>query len=223
MIFEGEDEVDSTAQTTESVVRAEVPDDYEPTQDEILEYAKCLGMDPDRDHELFWIAREGLKAPLPENWKPCQTGEHHEELENKTKRDEEKSTKKDGRKKKDKVCVRMRMRAGGMRAVRCCTRARGATLPCARQRLSVPLTCRATGQETEGRRLQGAQQKNQKQLQCARQPRAGRPQHAQEGLRQSRRAAQRPRICRQCWRSRAVVARPEESPRITFCVCRRRL
>ena len=25
------------------------------------------------DSDLFWIAREGLKAPLPRNWKPCQS------------------------------------------------------------------------------------------------------------------------------------------------------
>lgn len=25
------------------------------------------------DHDLFWIAKEGLKAPLPEPWKPCKT------------------------------------------------------------------------------------------------------------------------------------------------------
>ena len=103
--------------------------------------AFCGGQDKDED--LFWIAREGLKAPLPENWKPCKTtdeevspteprcgaitvpsadmcgcsqiyyfnfatGEsvwdhpcdeyyrnlYHEEVEKKTKRDEEKSKKK---------------------------------------------------------------------------------------------------------------------------------
>ena len=150
MMFEGEDEVESTAQTTESVVlEEELPDDYEPTQDEILEYAKWLGMDPDRDQELFWIAREGLKAPLPENWKPCQTGEHeiyyfnfatgesvwdhpcdeyyrnlyHEEVEKKSKRDEEKSKKKEEKKKKDKV--RGRTPAGAA----CALHARG----CARR------------------------------------------------------------------------------------------
>lgn len=39
------------------------------------EYAKWLGMDleNDRDQDLFWIAKEGLKAPLSENWKPCKT------------------------------------------------------------------------------------------------------------------------------------------------------
>lgn len=42
-------------------------------QDEVREYAKWLGMDLDEDRDLFWIAKEGLKAPLPENWKPCKT------------------------------------------------------------------------------------------------------------------------------------------------------
>jgi centrosomal protein CEP164 len=42
---------------------------------EILEYAKYLGMDPYGDKDLLYIAKEGLKAPLPENWKPCKTRE----------------------------------------------------------------------------------------------------------------------------------------------------
>jgi len=32
-------------------------------------------MDTDKERDLFWIAREGLKAPLPNPWKPCQTKE----------------------------------------------------------------------------------------------------------------------------------------------------
>ena len=32
-------------------------------QDEIPEYAKWLGMDPEEDKDLFYIAKEGLKAP----------------------------------------------------------------------------------------------------------------------------------------------------------------
>ena len=32
-------------------------------------------MDLDKDREYFFIAKEGLKAPLPEPWKPCQTRE----------------------------------------------------------------------------------------------------------------------------------------------------
>lgn len=33
-------------------------------------------MHPDTDpldQKLMWIAREGLKAPLPKDWKPCQS------------------------------------------------------------------------------------------------------------------------------------------------------
>ncbi len=60
----------------DSVILEEVlPDDYEPTEEEILEYAKWLGMDIETEKHLFWIAREGLKAPLPENWKPCKTAD----------------------------------------------------------------------------------------------------------------------------------------------------
>ena len=32
-----------------------------------------LGMDLEKDKDLFYIAKEGLKAPLPEDWKPCKT------------------------------------------------------------------------------------------------------------------------------------------------------
>ena len=39
----------------------------------LYRYAKWLGMDLDNDNGLLWIAREGLKAPLPENWRPCKT------------------------------------------------------------------------------------------------------------------------------------------------------
>lgn len=46
---------------------------YEPTPDEIKEYAEFLGMVQPEDDALLWIAREGLKAPLPKDWKPCQT------------------------------------------------------------------------------------------------------------------------------------------------------
>ena len=37
---------------------------------EIYEYAAVIGIDPDTEHHLMWIAREGINAPLPENWKP---------------------------------------------------------------------------------------------------------------------------------------------------------
>ena len=43
------------------------------TATEIVDYAKWLGMDLEAEKDLMWIAREGLKAPLPEHWKPCKT------------------------------------------------------------------------------------------------------------------------------------------------------
>lgn len=30
-------------------------------------------MDVDKDKDLMWVAKEGLKAPLPKDWKPCKT------------------------------------------------------------------------------------------------------------------------------------------------------
>ncbi|KAI8912687.1 hypothetical protein EDD86DRAFT_175889, partial [Gorgonomyces haynaldii] len=44
--------------------------DYEPSDQEIKEYAQFLGMDIEKEQELFWIARDSLKAPLPKDWKP---------------------------------------------------------------------------------------------------------------------------------------------------------
>lgn len=46
---------------------------YEPSKDEVEEYAAWLGMELPEDFEFLWVAREGLMAPLPEPWKPCQT------------------------------------------------------------------------------------------------------------------------------------------------------
>ena len=55
------------------ILEEEIDPNYVPSQDEIDEYAKWLGMDLVQDKDLQWIAREGLKAPLPEHWKPCKT------------------------------------------------------------------------------------------------------------------------------------------------------
>lgn len=45
----------------------------EPTEGEVREYAEWLGMDMERDEDLLWIAREGLKMPLPAAWRPCES------------------------------------------------------------------------------------------------------------------------------------------------------
>ena len=39
----------------------------------MFDYAYWLGMDPVKEEGLLWIAREALKAPLPEHWKPCRS------------------------------------------------------------------------------------------------------------------------------------------------------
>ena len=65
---------DSSGQAGQStVLEEEIDADYEPTEAEIVEYATWLGMDLEADKELFWIAEEGLKAPLPPDWKPCKS------------------------------------------------------------------------------------------------------------------------------------------------------
>jgi|TARA_B110000285_G_C14953522_1_gene528000 hypothetical protein len=51
----------------------ELDDNYNPDQAEIEEYARFLGMDIDEDDMFFYIAKEGLKAPLPASWRPCKS------------------------------------------------------------------------------------------------------------------------------------------------------
>ena len=66
-----------TQQQPQFVEVPTIPDEeYEPTDVEILEYCEWLGMDPVADRCLTWIAREALKAPLPEHWKLCYTEDH---------------------------------------------------------------------------------------------------------------------------------------------------
>lgn len=37
---------------------------------EVLEYAQSIGIDPYKEEDLLFIAREGIVAPLPPEWKP---------------------------------------------------------------------------------------------------------------------------------------------------------
>eukprot|EP00746_Dinoflagellata_sp_MGD_P163565 gnl/MRDRNA2_/MRDRNA2_91678_c0_seq1.p1 gnl/MRDRNA2_/MRDRNA2_91678_c0~~gnl/MRDRNA2_/MRDRNA2_91678_c0_seq1.p1 ORF type:complete len:293 (-),score=75.21 gnl/MRDRNA2_/MRDRNA2_91678_c0_seq1:140-1018(-) len=57
------------------VLEEEIDENYEPTEQEVKDYAEWLGMDMDADSELLWIAREALRAPLPEPWKTCQSAD----------------------------------------------------------------------------------------------------------------------------------------------------
>nr|XP_012226493.1 PREDICTED: centrosomal protein of 164 kDa isoform X1 [Linepithema humile] len=42
-----------------------------PTNEELLDYARRLGIDPDVEPHLLDLAREGLMAALPKGWSPC--------------------------------------------------------------------------------------------------------------------------------------------------------
>jgi hypothetical protein len=50
------------------VAQHNAPVDTAPTEEEIAEYAVFLGMDPDADQSLFYIAAWALTAPLPDGW-----------------------------------------------------------------------------------------------------------------------------------------------------------
>jgi hypothetical protein len=45
------------------------PDDVPPTEDEVRQCCELIGLDPDGDPDLPWIARAGVHARLPPGWK----------------------------------------------------------------------------------------------------------------------------------------------------------
>ncbi|KAK2153752.1 hypothetical protein LSH36_287g01025 [Paralvinella palmiformis] len=54
------------------ILEEDFDENYQPTEEEVFDYAHVIGIDPEKEPELLWIAREGITAPLPEHWKPCQ-------------------------------------------------------------------------------------------------------------------------------------------------------
>jgi myosin heavy subunit len=51
---------------------------YEPTEEEIMNYANWLGLVEGEDDDLLWIPRKAMRSSLPKPWKPCKardTGE----------------------------------------------------------------------------------------------------------------------------------------------------
>ena len=70
------------------ILQEQFDEDYEPTSEgasdcvtcfclsfhllcaDIEDYAPSIGLDLDVHPELIWIARAGLKAPLPKGWTP---------------------------------------------------------------------------------------------------------------------------------------------------------
>lgn len=61
--------------TVSQVLDDHIDANYEPTEEEVMEFADWIGMKLPEDSEFLWLAREGLKAPLPKEWKPCSTND----------------------------------------------------------------------------------------------------------------------------------------------------
>jgi centrosomal protein CEP164 len=61
--------------TVSQVLDDHIDANYEPTEEEVLEFADWIGMKLPEDSEYLWLAREGLKTPLPKEWKPCSTND----------------------------------------------------------------------------------------------------------------------------------------------------
>uniref|UniRef100_A0A8C0W1M8 Centrosomal protein of 164 kDa n=1 Tax=Castor canadensis TaxID=51338 RepID=A0A8C0W1M8_CASCN len=54
------------------VLEEDYDETYIPSEQEIVDFARGIGIDPIKEPELMWLAREGIVAPLPMEWKPCQ-------------------------------------------------------------------------------------------------------------------------------------------------------
>ncbi|KAK3782720.1 hypothetical protein RRG08_037719 [Elysia crispata] len=54
------------------ILEEDYDENYQPTELEIQEYAASIGIDVKKEPHLMFVAREGINAPLPEHWRPCQ-------------------------------------------------------------------------------------------------------------------------------------------------------
>ncbi|NXA56599.1 CE164 protein, partial [Nothocercus julius] len=54
------------------ILEEDYDETYIPSEQEIQDFAREIGIDPAQEPELMWLAREGIVAPLPPEWKPCQ-------------------------------------------------------------------------------------------------------------------------------------------------------
>ncbi|XP_075028939.1 centrosomal protein of 164 kDa isoform X4 [Calonectris borealis] len=54
------------------ILEEDYDETYTPSEQEIQDFAREIGIDPEKEPELIWLAREGIVAPLPPEWKPCQ-------------------------------------------------------------------------------------------------------------------------------------------------------
>ncbi|XP_066191048.1 centrosomal protein of 164 kDa [Sylvia atricapilla] len=56
----------------DQLILEEEDSEYIPKEHEIRSFAPTIGIDPDKESELLWLARECLVTPLPPQWKACQ-------------------------------------------------------------------------------------------------------------------------------------------------------
>ena len=68
------DDADPNGSHNQEVLE-EAGSDYEPTYEETVAYARWLGIKPHEDARMMRIAKDGLRAKLPPDWKPCRTGD----------------------------------------------------------------------------------------------------------------------------------------------------
>ncbi|XP_010291447.1 PREDICTED: centrosomal protein of 164 kDa-like, partial [Phaethon lepturus] len=54
------------------ILEEDYDETYIPSEQEIQDFAREIGIDPEKEPELIWLAKEGIVAPLPPEWKPCQ-------------------------------------------------------------------------------------------------------------------------------------------------------
>ncbi|KAK7196215.1 WW domain containing protein [Novymonas esmeraldas] len=69
-VFRGEDGTVST------ILPTNYGQDYEASDGELEEYAEYIGINPASEPALMWIAKEGLRAALPDGWRACQTDDN---------------------------------------------------------------------------------------------------------------------------------------------------
>uniref|UniRef100_A0A914CL19 Uncharacterized protein n=1 Tax=Acrobeloides nanus TaxID=290746 RepID=A0A914CL19_9BILA len=62
MLEDSEQSLNSDAFTTSST------NDLEPDEDSLLEYARSIGINPENEPNLMFIAKEGYHAPLNAEW-----------------------------------------------------------------------------------------------------------------------------------------------------------
>ena len=68
------DDADPNGSHNQEVLE-EAGSDYESTYEETVAYARWLGIKPHEDARMMRIAKDGLRAKLPPDWKPCRTGD----------------------------------------------------------------------------------------------------------------------------------------------------